>query len=73
MCPQKANLCKRSLSWNQEQTSHPSIVVDRDWRGLASLLLVMRAKKEWHRFYGQVLHYRQEKWDMLAPFLPHPK
>ncbi len=49
MCPQKTNLCKRSLSWNQEQTSHPSIVVDRDWKGLESLLLVMRAKKEWHK------------------------
>jgi len=49
VCPEKTNLCKRSLSWNQEQTSHPSIVVDRDWRGLESLLLVMRAKREWHK------------------------
>lgn len=49
MCPQKTNLCKKRLSWNQEQTSRPSIVVDRDWRGLKSLLLVMRAKREWHK------------------------
>jgi hypothetical protein len=49
MCLQKLNLCKRSLSWNQKQTFHPSIVVDRDWWCLKSLLLAMRAKREWHK------------------------
>jgi hypothetical protein len=48
LCLQKTNLCKKCLSWNQKQNSPPSIVVDRNWRGLESLLLVMKTKREWH-------------------------